>query len=90
MVNIRKLAKALMRQPAIRIVIEGHTDNVGNKNDLMQLSKNRADTIRSLLIQEGVAPERVETKGYGATRPVTDNSTEEKKQQNRRVEIRVL
>ena len=90
MVNIRKLAKALMRQPAIRIVIEGHTDNVGNKNDLMQLSKNRADTIRSLLIQEGVEPERVETKGYGATRPVTDNSTEEKKQQNRRVEIRVL
>lgn len=55
MVNIRKLAKALMRQPAIDIVIEGHTDNVGNKNDLMQLSKNRADTIRSLLIQEGVS-----------------------------------
>lgn len=90
MVNIRKLAQALMRQPAIKVVIEGHTDNVGNKNDLMQLSKNRADTIRSLLIQEGVGAERVETKGYGATRPVTDNSSEEKKQQNRRVEIRVL
>ena len=79
-----------MRQPNIRIVIEGHTDNVGNKNDLMQLSKNRADTIRSLLIQEGVVPDRVDTKGFGASRPVTDNATEEKKQQNRRVEIRVL
>ena len=90
MENIRKLARALMRQPNIRIVIEGHTDNVGNKNDLMQLSKNRADTIRSLLIQEGVVPDRVDTKGFGASRPVTDNATEEKKQQNRRVEIRVL
>lgn len=87
--EIKKLAQALLRNPGLGIVIEGHTDNVGDKTDLLNLSRNRAETIRYLLLREGVAENRVSTKGYGDTQPVSDNSTEEKRQKNRRVEIRI-
>lgn len=87
--EIKKLAQALLRNPGLSIIIEGHTDNVGDKTDLMNLSKNRAEAIRNMLLQEGVQANAVSTKGFGDTQPVSDNSSEEKRQKNRRVEIRI-
>lgn len=87
----------LMRRAEDRIVVEGHTDNVpvthedplgiaGND----QLSRLRAETVRLLLIDMGIAQARVEVRGFGDSRPVASNASEEGRARNRRVEIRVL
>ena len=89
-VNSKKLAEVLQRHPNLVISIDGHTDNVGDKNDLFSLSEDRARSIKKLLVAEGVPSDLILTKGYGDTRPLTDNSTEEKRQQNRRVEITII
>lgn len=87
--ELERLADLLQNNPTLAIRIEGHTDNVGRPEDLQRLSEQRAQAIRDFLIARGIAPERVESVGFGASRPVNDNSTEELRAQNRRVEIRV-
>ncbi len=87
--ELERLAELLQNNPTLAIRIEGHTDNVGRPEDLQRLSEQRAQAIRDFLIERGIAPERVESVGFGASRPVNDNSTEELRAQNRRVEIRV-
>ncbi len=87
--ELERLADLLQNNPTLAIRIEGHTDNVGRPEDLQRLSEQRAQAIRDFLIVRGIATERVEAVGFGASRPVNDNSTEELRAQNRRVEIRV-
>jgi outer membrane protein OmpA-like peptidoglycan-associated protein len=72
------------------IEIAGHTDNVGKDDDNLKLSQFRADAVRNYLLKKGIAKERVQAKGYGATKPVADNSTTEGRQQNRRTEVHIL
>ena len=85
-----ELAAAMLDRPSLRIQIEGHTDNVGVELDLMELSWLRAQAVRNYLVRKGVALERIGVIGYGPQKPVTDNTTESKRQKNRRVEIRVV
>ena len=73
-----------------RIEIGGHTDNVGNDPDNLKLSQQRAEAIRQYLIKKGIQPARIIAKGYGATEPVADNSTDEGRQKNRRTEVKIL
>ena len=87
---LNNLATVLKKRPHIVIRIEGHTDNVGDKRALMELSWLRAEAIKNFLVEQGVKSENIETQGFGDTRPLTNNSTEAKRQQNRRVEIRVI
>lgn len=87
---IKNLATTLKNKPNLIVSIDGHTDNVGDKNDLKELSLQRAKTIKEKLIEFGVKPQQVLTRGYGSDRSLNDNSTEELKQQNRRVEITIL
>ena len=87
---IQNLATALNKKPNLIVSIDGHTDNVGDKNDLKELSLQRAKTIKEKLIEFGVKSQQVLTRGYGSERSLNDNSTEELKQQNRRVEITIL
>lgn len=87
--ELERLAELLQNNPTLAIRIEGHTDNVGRPEDLQRLSEQRAQAIRDFLIARGITPERVESVGFGASRPVNDNSTEDLRAQNRRVEIRV-
>ncbi|MDX1406595.1 MAG: OmpA family protein [Saprospiraceae bacterium] len=75
--------------PSLHIQIEGHTDNVGVERDLMELSWLRAQAVRNYLVRNGIALERIGVIGYGPRKPLTDNTTEAKRQKNRRVEIRV-
>lgn len=70
---------------AVRLA--GHTDNVGKHDENMDLSRRRAEAVRQQLIAFGCAPERIKAFGYGDTKPVATNDTEEGRQQNRRVEI---
>lgn len=82
---------AVLKQYAnTHIIIEGHTDNEGEDDVNLELSKQRAETIRTYFIQKGIKAERMSTSGYGETRPIESNDTAEGRQQNRRVEIHFI
>ncbi|MBL0023671.1 MAG: OmpA family protein [Saprospiraceae bacterium] len=74
----------------LNISIAGHTDNVGEKFGLIKLSEERAKTIKNYLIEGGIAAFRVTALGYGDSKPLAPNDTEENKSKNRRVEIRIV
>lgn len=70
--------------------IEGHTDNVGNAEFNMELSRKRAEAVKNYLMDKGVPGGRLETAGYGMTKPIADNKTAAGRQKNRRVEMTVI
>lgn len=80
----------LERNPEIRIKIMGYTDNVGKDAANQRLSEGRAQAVREDLIKRGIDASRIEAEGYGETRPIDTNDTEEGRQNNRRVEVEVL
>ncbi len=85
------LANYLKENQNISIRIEGHTDNQGDADLLLKLSEDRAKAIKDYLVYKmRIAPLRIETVGYGATKPVNDNSTDELRKQNRRVEFEII
>lgn len=69
------------------VVIHGHSDNVGSEEDNLILSKQRALSVMNYLIFKGISPERITYKGWGSSKPVSDNNTEVGRTKNRRVEI---
>ena len=77
----------LNQYPERRVLIEGHTDNVGSADYNQGLSQRRADSVRYYLTQQGIASQRLSTDGIGMDRPVANNDTATGRQQNRRVEI---
>jgi OmpA-OmpF porin, OOP family len=88
--SIDKLADFLKAYPRRNVLIEGHTDNSGDEAFNIKLSQQRADSVRDRLVEKGVAPQRIRTKGYGPKFPVVDNDSPGGRQQNRRVEVVVL
>jgi OOP family OmpA-OmpF porin len=85
--EIAKLAAVMKKFADLKIVIEGHTDNVGNAKYNEKLSQQRADAIKNNLVEKyGIGASRLSTKGYGLTKPVASNGTKEGRQKNRRVE----
>jgi outer membrane protein OmpA-like peptidoglycan-associated protein len=87
---LRDVAAALQADPGMQIEIEGHSDTSGAAARNVPLSQQRADAVRDFLVSLGVAPHRLVAKGYGAYRPVNDNSTLELRAANRRVQFRRL
>lgn len=85
--EVRRLAGILKQFPEIQILIKGHTDNFGDLEALVALSEKRAYAIKRLLLSQGISQTRIETEGLGPREPITDNSTEELKAKNRRVEV---
>lgn len=85
---VDELHKMLTANPSLKIIIEGHTDNVGNKSANQTLSEQRASSVKQALLGKGVAGERIQSAGYGQEKPIADNSTEDGKARNRRVEIK--
>jgi len=83
------LVQLLNDNPTVKIEISGHTDNVGKPADNLSLSNNRAKAVINYLISKGIAAQRLIAKGYGETKPVADNKTEEGKAKNRRTELKV-
>jgi outer membrane protein OmpA-like peptidoglycan-associated protein len=88
--ELDKIVQLLNDNPTLKIEISGYTDNVGNPSDNLSLSNNRAKSVVSYLIGKGIASQRLVAKGYGETKPISDNTTEEGKAKNRRTELRVI
>jgi len=89
MPDVQTLIKIMQENPGLSIVIEGHTDTDGDAGANQKLSEARAVGIRALLINSGIDEERVKAVGMGPANPVADNSTEEGKQKNRRIVVKV-
>ena len=82
-----QLALALHDDPRASIAIEGHTDSTGSREHNMNLSRQRAESVRAYLVAHGVDPSNIVTRGLGPDYPVTSNATVTGRQQNRRVEV---
>ena len=85
-----ELAEYMKWKPEQVIEIGGHTDDTGLEADNMRLSQQRADAVKKFLLSKGINKDRVQSKGYGPTKPVADNDTPEGKQKNRRTEVRLI
>jgi len=88
--ELKRLIKLLTDNPSINIEIDGHTDNVGSDEANLELSKNRAASVVAYLTENGIKGSRLTSQGFGETKPIASNDTEEGKQLNRRVEFVVL
>lgn len=89
-VELDKVVQLMQDNPTVKIQIEGYTDNVGNASDNMKLSQNRAKAVVNYLVSKNISITRLTAKGFGATKPIADNSTEEGRAQNRRTELKVV
>lgn len=88
--ELNKVVELLEKNPALKIELGGHTDNVGRPEDNQRLSEQRAKAVYDYIVGKGVAANRLTYKGYGETQPVATNDTEEGRGENRRTEIKVL
>ena len=80
----------LIENPTLKISIEGHTDNIGNETDNQILSENRAKTVFDYLVKRGISIERMDYKGFGESRPIESNATEDGRARNRRTEFVII
>lgn len=85
--ELDKIVSILKANPQTKIEIGGHTDNIGDQRLNLALSENRAKVILNYLVSKGIEEDRLLYKGYGGTKPVAPNDSEENKKRNRRVEI---
>ena len=88
--ELDKLVKLMKANPSLRIELGGHTDNVGADAANLTLSDEPANAVRDFVVAKGIAADRITAKGYGETKPVASNDSEEGRAQNRRTEVTVL
>ncbi len=89
-VELDKLIQMLTENPTLKIEISGYTDNVGKPADNLTLSNNRAKAVVNYLVSKNILPQRLTFKGYGETKPLADNKTEDGRALNRRTEMKVV
>jgi OOP family OmpA-OmpF porin len=90
MATLDVAAETLRECPNVNTAVEGHTDSVGDEAYNLGLSQRRANSVSSYLSNHGVSPDRLQAKGYGESRPIADNSTDDGRALNRRVELNPL
>jgi outer membrane protein OmpA-like peptidoglycan-associated protein len=84
---IEPLLMKLKQYPEVTIEIHGHTDGIGDYAKNMELSKQRAESVRQYLMAKGIGPERMQTIGFGSSNPIADNKTAAGRAENRRIEV---
>ena len=87
--DIQRLAEFLIKKEHIKATIMGHTDSVGDFKHNMDLSSRRARAVKDMLVRLGVNAGRIESKGFGPTKPKASNATLEGRLMNRRVEVQL-
>ena len=88
--ELDRVVQLMKDNPATKIEISGHTDNVGKPADNLLLSMNRSKSVVQYLTGRGIAASRLSTKGFGETKPIADNDTEEGRAHNRRTELKII
>lgn len=88
--ELHELLLLLERYPSMVVRLEGHTDRLGGRQANMVLSQNRVDEIKRYLMSKGISEKRLKTQAFGGNRPISTENTEESRQLNRRVEVRIL
>ena len=89
LVELDQVISLLQDNPEVKILIKGHTDNVGKPDENLKLSQGRALSVINYLVSKGIARDRLGHKGFGATKPIASNDTEEGRAKNRRTELEV-
>ena len=88
--SLDELAGVLMKKPTWKLEISGHTDNAGDDESNLVLSKKRAEAVKNYLVSKGIDATRFVINYFGETKPIADNSTTEGRAKNRRVEMKVV
>ena len=88
--ELDQLVDRMTKQRGMVIQLEGHTDILGNSEANMQLSEERVQEVRKYLVKQRIKGNRILTRAYGDTRPLTQNRTDEGMRLNRRVEVRIM
>src|SRR5262249_11182898 len=86
---VADLAAILKAYPNAQVQLVGHTDNTGSPQANQELSMDRANAIKGMLVNQGVGADRISTAGYGQERPLASNDTEDGRAKNRRIELNV-
>jgi len=84
---VAEIGKLLQASPALRLGVEGHTDNAGTPAHNQALSEARAREVVRIITSQSIAADRLQAVGFGQSRPLADNATEAGRAQNRRVEL---
>lgn len=87
--SLDRLVTLMNENPGLNIVIEAHTDNVGEEKANEELSEDRAKAVEAYLVSKGIDEDRIDTKGYGETMPIADNNTAAGRARNKRIEIKI-
>lgn len=87
---LEPVVEIFQRYPDLEVEVAGHTDSIGSADYNQRLSERRAAAVRDYLISRGIAADNLQARGYGEEEPIASNDTEDGRQQNRRVEIRIL
>jgi outer membrane protein OmpA-like peptidoglycan-associated protein len=88
--QLNQLAEVMKIRKNLKIIVEGHTDSVGNEKSNQILSQKRAEAVKNYLVNQKIDPSRIQAIGYGESRPVVENRTPEGRQRNRRTEVVVV
>ena len=89
-IELDKLVKQLKKYYQVEILLEGHTDITGDVDDNIKLSLNRVNSCKQYLVNKGIEARRIQTKGYGGTRPLKRSGSEKEREINRRVEFKIV
>lgn len=87
--EMESLRDYLTENQHVHITLSGHTDNQGDFDLNLKLSRERAENVKAFLVENGISDKRISTKGYGNLRPIASNTEEETRRLNRRVEMEV-
>ncbi|MBN2662404.1 MAG: OmpA family protein [Bacteroidales bacterium] len=87
--ELDRFVQTLKLNPEIEIEVQGYTNNIGDRQALIDLSEQRAIAVKNYLISKGISESRITTKGYGPDNPIADNSTPDGRTKNQRVEFKI-
>jgi len=88
--GLNELVRVLKSDRSLRLVVEGHSDNIGTDERNAMFSSGRANAVKDYLVKKGISADRIDAVGFGPTRPIADNNTFDGRCKNRRVEMHVV